>query len=97
MTFWTGVYGPSLSFSLSFETNTNGLAGLHGIMAHAGCMLAGGALALMAHARLRTPRYVVILVATLCNAVSFVLILLNVPGEAPMGETEDEAFISPGG
>ncbi len=97
MTFWTGVYGPSLSFSLSFETDNNALAGLHGIMAHTGCMLAGGALALLGHVHsLDVPRYVVVAFATLCNFVGFALIVLNVPGDAPLGVTEDEAFIDPG-
>ena len=39
--FWTGVYGPSLSFSLSFGTDDNSLTGLHGIMIHTAAMASG--------------------------------------------------------
>ena len=95
-TFWSGVYGPSLSFSSSFETDTDSLAGLHGVLVHLGCMAGGGALALLGHLQLGVPRYAVVLVAFGCNLTSYALIVLNVPADAPLGVTDDEAFISPG-
>ncbi len=79
----------------SFETDADSLAGLHGIMVHVGCMLGGAAMATTGHLQLSVRRYAIVFAAFGCNVASYVLIILNVPADAPLGVTEEEAFISP--
>ncbi len=98
VTFWSGVYGPTLSFTNNFDMDGHSLAGLHGIMVYAGCMLGGGSLAILGQVGYKLRRYPVVLLATILNFVAYALILLYVPKDAPLGETElDEvAILDPG-
>ena len=98
VTFWAGVYGPSLSFSSGFEDtmDLDALAGLHGIVVHVGCMLGGGAMAVMGQLQLDVRRYLVVLAAFACSLTAYALILLNVPVDAPLGPTDADAWIDPG-
>ncbi len=92
--FWTGVYGPSLSFSESFEGDqSNSLSGLHGIFAQAGGMAVGVVMATFGGYIKSVPRYVLVLGAIACHFVSYTVILLNVPEDSPLGETNDVALL----
>ncbi len=90
--FWTGVYGPSLSFALSFDAG-NSLTGLHGIMMHTSAILSGLFFARFGHLTKRIGRYPVILFAITCHFASYLIIFLNVPAEAPLGDTADDAIL----
>ncbi len=90
-TFWTGVYGPSLNFSSSFNVDNNSLAGLHGIMVHSGSVTVGVILTLFGGYIRKLPRFAVVLTAVVLEFTSYIIILLNVPGDAPKGETDADA------
>ncbi len=92
-TFWSGVYGPSLTFSRSFDADGNSLTGLHGIMVHTGEILAGLFFAFFNDIPKRIGRYPFVIIGTTLHFVAFIIIYLNVPNDAPLGVTSDDASL----
>ncbi len=91
--FWTGVYGPSLSFTGNFGEDRKDLSGLHGIMAQTGGMTVGIVTSLFGNVIRTVPRYKLIILAVFCHFVSYTIILLIIPNAAPLGETFDDAIL----
>lgn len=93
--FWTGVYGPCLSFTLSFgEESSNGLTGLHGILVHCGCVSGGLLFAFLGRGvTRRLGRSPVILLGMAANFGGYALALMNLPDGAAQGPTDDPAAV----
>ncbi len=89
-----GVYGPSLGFTMSFKHPLQ-LTGLHGILFFAGGVVAGLSYAQCTHLISRFGRWPIIVLATVMMYWSLTFIILNIPNDAPLGETTDEAFLIP--
>ena len=91
--FYTGVLGPSYSFSEKFNRDDNSMAGLHGIMLFAGQASVGLLYALFYRTIQKYPRYPFVILAVSCHFLCYVLTILNVPADSPMGETSDDAAL----
>ncbi len=92
-TFWSGVYGPCLSFSRSFGADGNSLTSLHGIAAHAGEISMGTFLAVFSGVAKRFGRYSLVTFGLIAHMTAFALISINVPADAPLGVTYDDAAL----
>ncbi len=91
--FYTGVLGPSYSFSEKFNRDDNSMAGLHGIMLFAGQASVGLLYALFYRTIQKYPRYPFVILAVSCHFLCYVLTIINVPADSPMGETSDDAAL----
>ncbi len=95
-THYAGVMGTSLSFSESFNRDDNSMAGLHGIVVHTGQVIIGLVFGFLGGFIRKFPRYPFMILCLICHFTSYTLTLVNVPGDAPLGETDDDpALIVP--
>ncbi len=92
--FWTGVYGPSLSFTQSFE-NPRRLTGLHGILMAVGAIMAGLGFMVLGKHTAKYGRWPVMVLGMICTYTAYTLIFFNIPKDAPLGETDSAAIIDP--
>ncbi len=79
---------------MSFE-DPKSLPGLHGIALATGSMLSGLALAVFGRVTNRIGRYPMVILATLLLLVAYAIAFVNLPDNAPFGDTYSDAIISP--
>ncbi|KZS04435.1 Protein unc-93 A [Daphnia magna] len=91
--FLSGVYSPSIGFTLEFEDSKR-LVGLSGIFIGVGEIAGGALFGILGSKTVRYGRDPIILTGFLTQAVGFFLIFLNIPDNAPFGDTTDTAFIT---
>ena len=92
--FIVGVFGPSLGFTLSFD-NPKELNSLHGIIFSAGETIAGLIFAFFGSSIRRVGHWPAVAVGIGSTLICYALIFLNVPNDAPFGETESAALLDP--
>ncbi len=94
LTFYSGVYGPSLGFTESFP-DPKSLTGLHGILIGVGEICGGLTFGIFGHVTNKIGRYPVVVLGTVLQFVAFVGIFLNIPNDAPLGTTQDTGYLDP--
>ncbi len=99
LTFYSGVYGPSLGFTLRLgKDEAKALVGMHGIVLAIG-EIVGGLLFGILGAKILTRfgasggRDPVVVVGFLIHLVAYFLVFINLPNTAPFGDTFDYAYI----
>ncbi|XP_066996163.1 UNC93-like protein MFSD11 [Anabrus simplex] len=93
LSFFSGVYGPSVGFTLQMGSNAKQLVGLSGIFIGVGEVLGGALFGILGHRTIRWGRDPIVMIGYLIHMLSFFLIFLNLPDASPFKDTEDEAFI----
>lgn len=93
--FVSGIYGPSIGFTLDFGNNAKQLVALAGISLGAGDFL-GGVFQFVFSKKIRSyklGRSVVITVGCVSQVVAYILIFLNLPNSAVFGNTNEHAIM----
>lgn len=94
LTAWSGIYPTSLGNTLRFgETQHQEMVALHGIFIGIGQILGGGSFGLLGGKTLKWGRSPIIILGTVVHLVCFFLVFLTIPREAPLGVTDNVAFL----
>ncbi|XP_005100171.2 UNC93-like protein MFSD11 [Aplysia californica] len=95
LTFFSGVYGASISHTESFGNSANGLLGISGIFIGVGEIL-GGALFGLAGKRTNVyGRDPIIMLGYVAHMTAFYLIFLNLPDNSPIEDSLHSTYITP--
>lgn len=94
LSFFSGVYGPSLGFTKQFGEISNQLVALSGIFVGVGEVVGGMLFGILGHRVIRWGRDPIVIIGFLIHILSFFLIFLNLPNSAPFKSTDDVAYIS---
>ena len=99
LTFWSGVYGPCIGFTLDFgDKYAKSLVGIHGIAIGIGEILGGAVFGFggqyVAQFISRVGRSPVVTFGCILHVLAYILIFLNIPNAAPFGDTHDHAIIT---
>ncbi|XP_059095962.1 UNC93-like protein MFSD11 [Tigriopus californicus] len=88
LTFWSGVYGPSIGFTKAFGLQAKSLVGLHGILIGAGEIVGGLLFGIFGHVVVKRGRDPIIILGFLTHCITFFGIFLNLPNSAPSGNAD---------
>ncbi|KAK7002887.1 UNC93-like protein MFSD11 [Biomphalaria glabrata] len=94
MTFFSGVYGASISHNLHFGDSAIGLLGISGIFIGVGEIFGGvlfGLLGKKTNAHGRDP---IVMLGYTMHMVAFYLIFINIPENAPLEDTSKSTYIN---
>lgn len=94
MSFFSGVYSPSIGFTLSIGEGAKQLVGLSGICIGIGEVTGGVLFGLLGSNR-RFGRDLIVVTGFVLHIVSFGLIFINLPNAAPFGDTHDVSYLNP--
>ncbi|GMT34463.1 hypothetical protein PFISCL1PPCAC_25760, partial [Pristionchus fissidentatus] len=97
MSFWSGVYSTSLSFTRhSFSVNTKTLVALNSIAVGIGQMSASAAFGFYGRKTLKWGRAPIMVFSCIIGIVAYVLAALNLPADSPFNNgTTEPTIISP--
>lgn len=95
LSFFSGVYSPSIGFTLGFGESAKQLVGLSGICIGIGEVLGGVTFGLLGKKTIRFGRDPIVIVGFVVHIVAFFLIYLNLPDNAPLGDTTDTSYFKP--
>ncbi|OQV20215.1 UNC93-like protein MFSD11 [Hypsibius exemplaris] len=95
LTFWVSVYGTSLGYTLRFGTVRQALVGLSGVFVGIGEIVAGIVMGLLGKWTHRNGRDPAVVCALIIHIACFYLVLINLPAESPLSETQDTSLINP--
>lgn len=93
LSFFSGVYSPSIGFTKQLGCDVKQLVGLSGIFIGVGEVVGGALFGILGTKTIRWGRDPIVLFGFLIHIVSFFLIFLNLPNSAPFGDTDEAAFI----
>ncbi|XP_066250469.1 UNC93-like protein MFSD11 [Euwallacea similis] len=91
--FWSGVYGSCIGSS-DVLPNSKQLMGISGIFIGLGEVIAGAAFGILGSKTNKWGRDPIVILGFILHVVSFFVIFLNIPNNAPFKETTDQAFIT---
>ncbi|CAG5127832.1 unnamed protein product [Candidula unifasciata] len=94
MTFYSGVYGTSVSHNLHFGNNANGLLGISGIFIGVGEIVGGGFFGMMAKKTNKHGRDPIIVLGYVAHIVAFYIVFLNLPASSPIEDTLGPTYIT---
>uniref|UniRef100_A0A336MQ22 UNC93-like protein MFSD11 n=1 Tax=Culicoides sonorensis TaxID=179676 RepID=A0A336MQ22_CULSO len=95
LSFFSGVYSPSIGFTLAIGSNAKQLVGMSGILIGLGAVLGGATFGILGKKTNRWGRDPIVIMGFILHMIAFFLIFLNLPNNAPFGDTNDESFLSP--
>uniref|UniRef100_A0A1A9WHT8 UNC93-like protein MFSD11 n=1 Tax=Glossina brevipalpis TaxID=37001 RepID=A0A1A9WHT8_9MUSC len=95
LSFFSGVYGPSVGFTEKIHETPKEYVGLIGICIGIGGVTAGTVFGILGSKTVRFGRDPVVITAYVIHLTAFALIYLNLPDNAPFKETEDVSYIDP--
>ncbi|XP_066138123.1 UNC93-like protein MFSD11 [Euwallacea fornicatus] len=91
--FWSGVYGYCIS-TTKVLPNSKRLMGISGIFIGLGEVIAGAAFGILGSKTNKWGRDPIVILGFILHVVSFFVIFLNIPNNAPFKDTPDQAFIT---
>lgn len=95
LSFFSGVYSPSVGFTLEIGSNAKQLVGLSGILIGAGAVIGGGIFGILGSKTNRWGRDPIVIMGFVFHIIAFFLIYLNLPNNAPFGDTTDISHLNP--
>lgn len=95
LSFFSGVYSSSIGFTMGFGEKAKQLVGLSGICIGVGEVLGGVTFGLLGKKTIRFGRDPIVIVGFLVHILAFFLIYLNLPANAPLGDTTDTSYFNP--
>ncbi|XP_050671054.1 UNC93-like protein MFSD11 isoform X2 [Leptidea sinapis] len=95
LSFFSGVYSPSIGFTLAMGDNVKQLVGLSGVFIGLGEVLGGALFGILGNKTTRWGRDPIVIMGYFIHMTSFFLIFINLPNVAPFGDTMDTSYISP--
>lgn len=95
LSFFSGVYSPSIGFTNRIGESAKQLVGLSGVCIGLGEVFGGVLFGLLGTKTNRLGRDPIVIIGFIVHILSFFLIFLNLPNDAPFGETDNIAFIDP--
>ena len=95
LSIWSGVYPTSVGFTRTFGENRKALATMCSIFIAVGEVSGGALFGFLGHLTAKRGRDPIIILGFIVSMVSYFLMFLNLPFEAPLGETKetDTAYI----
>ncbi|XP_049869126.1 UNC93-like protein MFSD11 [Pectinophora gossypiella] len=95
LSFFSGVYSSAIGFTLAMGENAKQLVGLSGVFIGVGEVLGGALFGILGSKTTRWGRDPIVIMGYLIHLVSFFLIFINLPAEAPFGDTKEISYINP--
>lgn len=95
LSFYSGVYSPSIGFTLGFGESAKQLVGLSGICIGLGEVIGGVTFGLLGKRTIRFGRDPIVLAGFVVHVIAFFLIFMNLPTNAPLGDTTDISYLNP--
>ncbi|XP_014367776.1 UNC93-like protein MFSD11 isoform X2 [Papilio machaon] len=95
LSFFSGVYSPSIGFTLSMGENAKQLVGLSGVFIGMGEVLGGALFGILGSKTTRWGRDPIVIMGYIIHVTSFFLIFINLPNVAPFGDTMETSYINP--
>uniref|UniRef100_A0A2H1WVS8 UNC93-like protein MFSD11 n=1 Tax=Spodoptera frugiperda TaxID=7108 RepID=A0A2H1WVS8_SPOFR len=95
LSFFSGVYSPSIGFTLSMGENAKQLVGLSGVFIGMGEVLGGALFGILGSKTTRWGRDPIVIMGYFIHLGSFFLIFINLPTVAPFGDTNEVSYITP--
>lgn len=95
LSFFSGVYSSSIGFTMALGENAKQLVGLSGISIGIGEVFGGVLFGLMGSKTTKFGRDSIVIAGFVIHLLSFVLIFINLPDEAPFGDTYKIAYLNP--
>ena len=91
----SGVYGSSVGFTTDFGSEAKSLVGLHGIVVGVGEIAGGLLFGIFGHYLTRQRgRDPVVVLGFVLHMIAFFLVFVNLPEDAPFGDTDGHAYIT---
>jgi len=84
LTYWSGVYGPSIGHTKAFGDQAKSLNGLHGVFVGLGEIIGGLGFGILGHVLVRKGRDPIVILGFICTVAAFFLSFLNLPLESPL-------------
>ncbi|KRT85162.1 membrane transporter, partial [Oryctes borbonicus] len=94
LSFYSGVYSPSIGFTKQLGDASTQLVGLSGIFIGLGEVIGGATFGILGAKTVRWGRDPIIVGGFIVHVAAFFAIFLNLPNSAPFGNTTEEAFIT---
>ncbi|KAG5682589.1 hypothetical protein PVAND_011934 [Polypedilum vanderplanki] len=96
LSFFSGVYSPSIGFTTQIGESAKQLVGLSGIFIGVGEVFGGVAFGLLGtRITNKLGRDPIVILGFIIHIVAFFLIFLNLPNDANLGDTKDIAYLNP--
>jgi len=95
LSFWSGIYPTCIMSTSRLGSNTGSLLALNAITQGAGQASSGFLFGILSSRTKHLGRSAVILLGALIHLVTFGLIYINFPSEAPLGPTDKSGIIEP--
>ncbi|XP_055312728.1 UNC93-like protein MFSD11 isoform X2 [Sitodiplosis mosellana] len=95
LSFYSGVYSPSIGFTSKMGESAKQLVGLSGICIGIGEIFGGVLFGLLGSKTIKYGRDPIVIIGFIVHLISFLLIFLNLPDNAPFNDTQDIGFFDP--
>ncbi|XP_005183104.1 UNC93-like protein MFSD11 isoform X1 [Musca domestica] len=95
LSFFSGVYGPSIGFTMKISDTPKEIMGLAGICIGVGEVFGGSLFGILASKTTRFGRDPIVIAGYLIHIVAFILIFFNLPDNAPFNDTDSISFFNP--
>lgn len=95
LSFFSGVYGPSIGFTKQISDTPKEIMGLAGICIGVGEVFGGSLFGILASKTTRFGRDPIVIAGYVIHMVAFLLIFFNLPDNAPFNDTDDISFFDP--
>lgn len=95
LSFFSGVYSPSIGFTLKFGDIAKQLVGLSGICIGIGEIFGGVLFGLLGNRTMKFGRDPIVIMGFFVHLISYLLIYLNLPDDAPFNNTEEVGHFDP--
>lgn len=95
LSFFSGVYGSSIGFTLSISETPKQIVGLAGICIGLGEVLGGGLFGILGNKTTRYGRDPIVIAGFIVHIISYFLIFVNLPNNAPFKDTSDISYLDP--